>query len=159
MRDFWRTPSKSNIWDFWPLRHLIRAMRKHDLTNKKTTTKTNTMTNIFWEHLKRAKKYRLGHTIVFFRAGALAGLEEVFKSFLTCRIIPPHLSGTWRAGHKTGEEDPGWSVEESPRLRLWQETRPAWVDQGRTEELPEVHEHEGLGMVRDNPEDQVSCVS
>ena len=37
-----QTPSKSNLWDFWPLRHLIRVMRKHDLTNKKTTTKTNT---------------------------------------------------------------------------------------------------------------------
>ena len=35
----------------WPLRHLIRVMRKHDLTNKKTTTKTKTkkmtMTNAF----------------------------------------------------------------------------------------------------------------
>ena len=37
-----RAPSKSNIWDFWTLRHLSRVMRKHDLTNKKTTTKTNT---------------------------------------------------------------------------------------------------------------------
>ena len=49
-----RTPSPSNLWDFWPLRHLIRAMRKHDLTNKKTTTKTKTntmtMTNTFREH-------------------------------------------------------------------------------------------------------------
>ena len=27
--------SKGNLWDFWPLRHLIRVMRKHDLTNKK----------------------------------------------------------------------------------------------------------------------------
>ena len=42
------------------LRHLIRVMRKHDLTNKKTTTKTNTktktmtmkMTNTFREHLQ-----------------------------------------------------------------------------------------------------------
>ena len=42
-----------DLWDFWPLRHLIRAMRKHDLTNKKTTTKTKTntmtMTNRFRE--------------------------------------------------------------------------------------------------------------
>ena len=33
----------------WPLRHLIRVMRKHDPTNKRTTTKTNTMTNTFRE--------------------------------------------------------------------------------------------------------------
>ena len=35
---------------------LIGVIRKHDLTNKKTTTKTNTktMTNTFREHLQRA---------------------------------------------------------------------------------------------------------
>ena len=38
---------------FNSVEHLIRVVRKHDLTNKKTTTKTKTMTNIFWEHLKR----------------------------------------------------------------------------------------------------------
>ena len=38
----YKTPSKSDLWDFWPLKHFIRVMRKHDLTNKKTTTKTNT---------------------------------------------------------------------------------------------------------------------
>ena len=36
-----------------PLRHLIRVMRKHDLTNKKTKTKTMTMTNTFREHHQR----------------------------------------------------------------------------------------------------------
>ena len=42
----------STRWDFWPLRHLIRVMRKHDLTNKKTTTKTktSTMTKTFRDH-------------------------------------------------------------------------------------------------------------
>ena len=39
----------SNIWDLWPLRHFLRVIRKHGLTNKKTKTKT--MTNTFWEHL------------------------------------------------------------------------------------------------------------
>ena len=34
-----QTPSKSNLLDFWPLRHLIRVMRKHGLTNKKTNSK------------------------------------------------------------------------------------------------------------------------
>ena len=33
------------------MRHLIRAKRKHDLTNKKTTRKTNT--NTFKKHFKR----------------------------------------------------------------------------------------------------------
>ena len=42
------------------MRHLIRVMRRHDLTNKKTMTKTKTKkktmtkTNTFREHLKRA---------------------------------------------------------------------------------------------------------
>ena len=45
---------------FWPFRHLIRVMKKHDLTNKKTMTKTKTKTktmtktNTFREHLHRA---------------------------------------------------------------------------------------------------------
>ena len=30
-----RTPSKSDLWDFGPMRHLIRVMRKDDLINKK----------------------------------------------------------------------------------------------------------------------------
>ena len=29
-----RTLWKSNLWDPWPLRHLIRMMRKYDLTKK-----------------------------------------------------------------------------------------------------------------------------
>ena len=46
--------------DLWPLRHLIRVMRRHDLTKKKTMTKTNTKTktmtksNTFREHLQWA---------------------------------------------------------------------------------------------------------
>ena len=44
------------------MRHLIRVMRRHDLTKKKTMTKTDTktdtktktMTKTFREHLKRA---------------------------------------------------------------------------------------------------------
>ena len=42
------------------MRHLIRVMRRHDLTNKKTMTKTitktktMTKTNTFKEHLQRA---------------------------------------------------------------------------------------------------------
>ena len=39
-----RTPSKSNPGDLCPLRHMIRVMRGHDLTNKNTMTKTKTMT-------------------------------------------------------------------------------------------------------------------
>ena len=47
-------PSKSDLWDFWPFRHLIRVARKQDLANKKTTTKTMTMANTFGEHFQRA---------------------------------------------------------------------------------------------------------
>ena len=36
------------------MRPLIRVMRRHDLTNKKTMTKTKTMTKIFREHPERA---------------------------------------------------------------------------------------------------------
>ena len=35
---------KDNPRDLWPLRHLIRVMRGHDLTNKNKMTKTNTKT-------------------------------------------------------------------------------------------------------------------
>ena len=38
----------------WPLRHLIRVMRRHYLTNKKTKTTTTTKTNTFRKHLQRA---------------------------------------------------------------------------------------------------------
>ena len=40
--------------DLWRLRHLIRVMRRHDRTKKKTmtTTKTMTKTNTFREHLQ-----------------------------------------------------------------------------------------------------------
>ena len=38
----WHT--KSDPRDLWPLRHLIRVMRGHDLTNKNKMTKTNTKT-------------------------------------------------------------------------------------------------------------------
>ena len=39
---FWHT--KSDPRDLWPLRHLIRVMRRHDLSNKKTMTMTMTKT-------------------------------------------------------------------------------------------------------------------
>ena len=43
-KDIWGTPSISDPRDFWPLRHLIRVIRRHELTNKKTLPKTKTMT-------------------------------------------------------------------------------------------------------------------
>ena len=45
-KEIYRTPSKSDPRDLWPLRHLIRMMRGHDLTDKKTKTKTNTKTTL-----------------------------------------------------------------------------------------------------------------
>ena len=35
----WGTPSKSDPRDLWPLRHLIRVMIRHDLTQKKDNDK------------------------------------------------------------------------------------------------------------------------
>ena len=52
-----RTHAKSNSRDLLPLRHMIRVMRRHDLTKKKTMTKTNTktMTKTYTlrEHMQR----------------------------------------------------------------------------------------------------------
>ena len=31
---------------------------------------------------------------------------------------------------------------------LWEEERSEGADQGRTEELPQIHDNEGMGMVR-----------
>ena len=60
-KDILRTPPKSNPRDLWPLRHLIRVMRRHDLTKKKTKTKTKTktMTNTFKRHLQMTILERL----------------------------------------------------------------------------------------------------
>ena len=33
-KDILRTPPKSNPRDLWPLRHLFRMMRRHDMTKK-----------------------------------------------------------------------------------------------------------------------------
>ena len=41
---FWKTLPKSTLRNLWPLRHVIRVMRRHDLTNKKTMTMTKTNT-------------------------------------------------------------------------------------------------------------------
>ena len=40
-KDIQRMPSKTDPRDLWRLRRLIREMRRHDLTNKKTMTITN----------------------------------------------------------------------------------------------------------------------
>ena len=45
---FWT--AKNNLIDFRHFRHLIRVMRRHDMTKKLTKTKTKT----FGEHLLRA---------------------------------------------------------------------------------------------------------
>ena len=34
-KDIFKTPPKSNPRDLWPLRHLFRVMRRHDMTKKK----------------------------------------------------------------------------------------------------------------------------
>ena len=43
-KDFTNCHTKNNPIDFRPPRHLIRVMRRHVLTNKKTETKTKTNT-------------------------------------------------------------------------------------------------------------------
>ena len=42
-----KAPSMSNPGALWSLRHLIKVMRRPDLTKKKTMTKTNTKTKTF----------------------------------------------------------------------------------------------------------------
>ena len=46
------TTLQSDPRDLWPLRHLFRVMRRHDMTKK--LTKKMTKTKTFWEHLLRA---------------------------------------------------------------------------------------------------------
>ena len=46
-------PSKSDPRDLWPLEHLIRVMRGHDLTNKNTMTKTSTKTKTMTETMTK----------------------------------------------------------------------------------------------------------
>ena len=55
---FWFWNTQRDPRHLWTFGHLLRVMRKHDLTNKKTKTKTKTMTmkitTTFREHLQRA---------------------------------------------------------------------------------------------------------
>ena len=53
---FWNIRQlKSEPRDLWPLRHLIRVMRRHDMTKfTKTNTKTMTKTKTFWEYILKA---------------------------------------------------------------------------------------------------------
>ena len=53
---FWFWNTQQDPSHLWPLRHILGVMKKHDRTNKKTTTntKTMTMTSTFREHLQRA---------------------------------------------------------------------------------------------------------
>ena len=51
-----RAPSRSNPRDLWPLRHLIRVMRRQDLTKKLIMTKTNTKKRQWEIHLE--SKYK-----------------------------------------------------------------------------------------------------
>ena len=59
-KDILRTPPKSNPRDLWPLRHLFRVMRRHDMTKKIDKDKYKDKDNdkdkekTFWEHLLRA---------------------------------------------------------------------------------------------------------
>ena len=48
-----KTPAESDPGDLEPLRHLIRVMRRHDLTIKKRMTNTNP----FREHLQEQSCY------------------------------------------------------------------------------------------------------
>ena len=82
------------------------------------------------------ERYRLGHTLVFFRAGSLGALEEERDKLVIkwVRMIQ-------------GE------VLKRVRSRLPEEVRPEGADQGRPEELPQVPGQQGLGMVCSHPED------
>ena len=51
---FWFWNTQQDPSHLWPLRHILGVMKKHDLTNKKTTTNTKTMmmTSTLREHSK-----------------------------------------------------------------------------------------------------------
>ena len=57
---FWFCNTQRDPRHLWPLRHLIRVMRKHDLTNRKTKTKIfrehpqMTILNINFKHYNRS---------------------------------------------------------------------------------------------------------
>ena len=60
----WRTPTKSDLWYLWPLRHLLRVVRKHDVTNNKKRQRQILkqrqgqwqihFDNRFWRHLENS---------------------------------------------------------------------------------------------------------
>ena len=82
------------------------------------------------------QRYRLGHTIVFFRAGALAGLEETRDELVRClveQIMMITLSHIIIKGDQIGEDAARRSSEEDPRRCVQEEVRPEGADQGRPE--------------------------
>ena len=96
----------------WPLRHLIRVMRKHDLTNKKTTTKTKTkkmtMTNAFkaifetcdLSNICRVMRKRQR------QRQKQRHLENTFKKrFFTVETIAQSNEKTWPDQQKDNDKD------------------------------------------------------
>ena len=82
------------------------------------------------------QRYRLGHTIVFFRAGALAGLEETRDELVRClveQIMMITLSHIILQGDQIGEDAARRSSEEDPRCCVQEEVRPEGADQGGPE--------------------------
>merc|ERR1719239_1624320 len=77
--------------------------------------------------------YRLGHTLVFFKAGSLARLEEA-RDEIVLKLVR-YLQG-----------------EVYKRIRF--PTYAKRSHQGCSEKLQKVCQHEGMGMVCHHPEDQ-----
>ena len=64
------TTLKSNLWDLWPLRHLLRLMRKDDHDQKNTKSKTNTK--------KKSMTMEMKNTL---RGHLQRGILIIFKTF------------------------------------------------------------------------------
>ena len=78
------------------------------------------------------ERYRLGHTLVFFRAGALAGLEET-RDDLVKTILPLNCYILMFVGDQMGAVPARRGSQEDPWGSLQEEVRPEGADQGDTE--------------------------
>ena len=115
----WRTPSKCDPRDLWPLRHLIR-MRGHDLTNKtmtKTKTKTKTIpeTCDIWDTNYNYDNWEPEFMTIFVAWQLRVTLDSIRNScdvfFIDCFKFQ-HLKGLWQKPplrmHVSPEHMGGW---------------------------------------------------
>ena len=106
---FWFWKTQRDPRHLWTFGHLLRVMRKHDLTNKKTMTKTKTKTMAFREQLqmtileklwnswhlwklRTSKHYNYSHLTIKSDAGQHSQLLWCFVHQVQCRASPSRLA-------------------------------------------------------------------